>query len=1086
VTIEDAVALARKIVEKVALTLFLFSDPDIAQLGEKIPINEYADAIFLTLDEDALNQLDRTPRWGVASARVARVFSATQDVNIRATAALTWAVALNTIGEFREALAAARDAAARFASLNHPAKTSESLCEAAWASSFIGDVRQATQDVKAARTTDASPHLRASCDWIQARVLRSQSEFSEATKLLEKALAYYQSVPSPLLAARCERELAYTYVMSQQRGGLELLDRLQSWFENERYALDAAICALTRTNLWLESGQYAQALNALPSIQKIFADLQAEFFGAVCDRNRGLALMSLHRYPESLQASQRARDYFSAHAIYAEVSACEMNLGATYDSMNRYNEALESYGHAAELVHGEGREKREALIYLNMALIHTRQGRYSQALDLTHRALETAASKNLEPMIAACHESFAACYRELGDYDAALSHARERKAILQKQGMSRPLIPSNLSLAEILLARGERAEAERCLAEAERGAEIEGSDIYLAACHRLQARVAMLTADTHPALEKIEQARQLYSQHHRFVDAALCDLTQGETHLQRKEIAEAKKYFRRARRVLSPAFLDYAWRAEYGLGKCARALKRPAPALTHHLKAVRAMDASRASLVTEELSNDFFAGRHAVYDDALTLAFDRRRWEGALEVIELSKSRTFLALLRERGWKSQQFRDDPHIMELIEHEKESRYRLNGFRRSLVTPSSANGALRSGKGRDPISIAAQQELAAMVHENESFAARLRMAVSGLAGVPAPARFDLTQFRRATNAILGSNWAALDYYLNGDQLTVAIVRPTRLEVMRRNLNSNDRAILAACVSTETNLRETIYRGATGGEDAPGQAYLRRLTRLLIPARLDAETLIIAPHRDLHGLPFHALMSRDGFLIERHAVIYTPSLQALQLLFSQPNVISADASLVVGLSDFNDCMPALPAAGTEIEKVLALFPERAQSLWQVRATRKKIFEWNAAGELQKFKLLHFATHAVFDQAAAHQSRLYLYDEVLTTLDILDLTLNARLVTLSACQTAVGKRGPGDEALSLVRAFFYAGAQALLATQGRVQDQAAQTLTSKFYREWSVGQDAARALQTAQIEMIREGRAAHEWAPFVLFGRP
>ena len=115
-----------------------------------------------------------------------------------------------------------------------------------------------------------------------------------------------------------------------------------------------------------------------------------------------------------------------------------------------------------------------------------------------------------------------------------------------------------------------------------------------------------------------------------------------------------------------------------------------------------------------------------------------------------------------------------------------------------------------------------------------------------------------------------------------------------------------------------------------------------------------------------------------------------------------------------------------------------------------------------------------------------MLLHDHALTTLDILDLTLNARVVTLSACQTALGQGGRGDELVGLARAFFYAGTRALLATLWSVEDQSMAELTERFYGHLTSGENIAVALQRVQIEMIREGRRPYQWAPLVLMGRP
>jgi CHAT domain-containing protein len=267
--------------------------------------------------------------------------------------------------------------------------------------------------------------------------------------------------------------------------------------------------------------------------------------------------------------------------------------------------------------------------------------------------------------------------------------------------------------------------------------------------------------------------------------------------------------------------------------------------------------------------------------------------------------------------------------------------------------------------------------------------------------------------------------------------------------------------------------------------GASYLQRLYSLLIPGGLGT-TLIISPHGVLHGLPFHALMDGATYLIEQHTLVYLPCLQALQLLTSKPGDGNVMQPLVVGISNFGDQMRPLPAAAVEVDLVRRMFGEAGTSLLEGQATRRKILELDAAGELQKYNVLHFATHAILDRVAPHQSGVILADDTLTVMDILDLSLDARLVTLSACQTALGEGGQGDELVDLARAFFYAGARALLATLWHVEDQPMAELTEWFYRYLTQGENAAVALRQAQIEMIRAGRLPYQWASFALIGRP
>jgi CHAT domain-containing protein len=156
----------------------------------------------------------------------------------------------------------------------------------------------------------------------------------------------------------------------------------------------------------------------------------------------------------------------------------------------------------------------------------------------------------------------------------------------------------------------------------------------------------------------------------------------------------------------------------------------------------------------------------------------------------------------------------------------------------------------------------------------------------------------------------------------------------------------------------------------------------------------------------------------------------------------------------------------------------------LWQRKATREKILEWNRSGAMAEFDVLHFATHAVIERGAPAWSRILLADDDLTTADVLDLNLNARLVTLSACASAVSAPGAGDELVGLTRAFFYAGTRAVVASLWQADDKTTGTLMQNFYAHLQRTASMADALRAAQLELRAAGVSPFYWAPFVIMG--
>lgn len=1090
----DILTAARQIASQLSVSTAIHQSilpPEILAAIAKTPPAQFEQTLA-TLIEMSRACLDQTPREAWAFARIAYELANTRvAARTKAETGLVLACALNRLGEFSAVLPLCHQAAEGFAKCEDAESKARSLCEAAWAYTFIGDLSQALATTERARATTASPLIHARCDWTHARVLRDQSHYLEAIALFEKACAQFQAHHLHLDTLRCEREIAHTRILGERGAVLPALEHLRQMFQDEGCALDAALCDYFLADALAETSRYSKALEHLAPARQVFADLEAGFFAAWCDLWLGVVYRHLNRFDESLQASHLARDYFLAHAISMEVTACDINLGNTYYILNRYDEALTHYHQAA--AYANDRAARLARIYTNLGLVYARQGAFSKSLDLQHRALQISTSKNLPVLAAHNHANLAMCYRQLGQWTEALQHLICARVTFAQQNMREQVTAREIDLAEVRLARGETAEALTCLKRARRAAVADGLDSFVAVCDHLLAQVAARTSDPTRALGRLEHARARFRKHAQIVDAALCDLTEGELRLQWHETNSARDCFERARAVLKTGFPDYAWRVDYGLGRCAQTQNDGATALAHYLRAVHTIAASRSALVTEQLSNDFFARRQSVFDDALALALQQDSAPAALEVIEASKARTFLTLLHalRRDWKSPRGQDDPYIAQLNAREKELRYQLDALRgRMAMQAAPAFGEpLRGDASHEPVSIAALQELEALTQAYESVVTQLQLATTGLAGVSIPAPFKLDKFRDTANSAFGSDWSALGYYWADGTLTIVLISPTETRVERKTLSSFDRAILEQCTASEPDLRELIYRGTLRGAAVPssGASYLRRLYALLIPPGLGT-TLIISPHGALHRLPFHALVCpREGVcLIEQHTLFYSPSLQALQILLSESVGNSVQQPLILGISDFKDQMRPLPSAAVEVARVHRAFDGCGTVLWGDQATRRKVFDLNASGELQTFDVLHFATHAVLDRAAPHHSRVILSDDALSVMDILDLALNARLVTLSACQTALGEDGAGDELIGLARAFFYAGARALLATLWTVEDRAMAEITARFYRHLTQGENAAAALRKAQIEMIRAGYPAYQWAAFALIGRP
>jgi CHAT domain-containing protein len=138
--------------------------------------------------------------------------------------------------------------------------------------------------------------------------------------------------------------------------------------------------------------------------------------------------------------------------------------------------------------------------------------------------------------------------------------------------------------------------------------------------------------------------------------------------------------------------------------------------------------------------------------------------------------------------------------------------------------------------------------------------------------------------------------------------------------------------------------------------------------------------------------------------------------------------------------------------------------------------------------FRYLHFATHGEFNSDAPLKSALLLsrdreHDGLLTVDKLYSMKLDADLVTLSACETGLGKIANGDDVVGLTRGFLYAGASSIVASLWKVDDKATSYLMTRFYDNLERS-DKREALRQAQRDTL--GRYAHPyyWAAFQLTG--
>jgi CHAT domain-containing protein len=264
-----------------------------------------------------------------------------------------------------------------------------------------------------------------------------------------------------------------------------------------------------------------------------------------------------------------------------------------------------------------------------------------------------------------------------------------------------------------------------------------------------------------------------------------------------------------------------------------------------------------------------------------------------------------------------------------------------------------------------------------------------------------------------------------------------------------------------------------------------------------------LIVVPIGWMAGIPIEALT--DEFLIsyvpsgtiyarlrEQHRSLRDPSLLALgDPNFSIPaaEAIRQQRELDVALTGrTRDQIKPLPGSRYEVNALQMLFP-RATVLLGSEASEQKLDDLAERNRLQDYRVLHFATHGQIDAIAATRSALLLArdklpdpteparpsgmvcDGRLTVAEIGAWQLDADLVTLSACETALGLQGGGEGLLGFSQVLFRKGARSLLLSLWKVDDTATALLMTRFYENW-LGKRKDLKEPMPKAEALREAK--------------
>jgi CHAT domain-containing protein len=775
---------------------------------------------------------------------------------------------------------------------------------------------------------------------------------------------------------------------------------------------------------------------------------------------------ALRHYEQALVISERLRSTTSMSQDHGNIGLCLLGLG-------EIDAALERFERAATLAAQAGMRQDEAYWtrHKGNALVH--KGRYDAGLEAYRAALVIYETLGAKAELAEGVHDLGRLYLRLGDPDSAERSFRRALELSRSIGLARGVTTNQLALGDLELRRQrldraaahyEQARLRAATGAGERHVQAD-SLLRLALVHRRQTQLAQSSAEVTQALVI---AREIEA---RPVEAEAL-FAGAELDRLRGRIAAALEGYASAQSALAKSGdPDLLWQVHYGRALALEAHGELAAAVAELTAAVTLIEGVRSRLQEPRFRAGYVEDKYEVYIELVRLQLQLGRTEAAFHTAERLRARSYAELLGGRVAA-------PMSVEERKTEAALRARVRRLEQAIRDEDAAERPTQRQRAVYLLMnelLLAERDYQAFLDDRVAQAAPSAIAMA----VPKPPE--------RIRGLLRDGEALIEYLVGAETLVAFVV--TSRTVTARTLAIR-RPELNARVSL---LRDLIQRPGDDRWVKPAQGLSAALIEPIESAGAleGIRHLYLVPHGVLNHLPFALLArERDGtrsLLIDRYTLAHLPTAAALQERTSRPGQPPSLLALAPGRS-------RLRYAPEEARSVHALYGVGSRLLLGDKATESSFKK--LAGD---YRVLHLATHGEFNSFNPLMSGLELEadaldDGLLQIHEILGLRLDADLVTLSACETALGSGyftdvPATDELVGMTRAFLAAGSSTVMATLWQIDDRATVDFMKRFYDRMSrAGADAsaANALARTQRELRASRERAHPyfWAPYVVAG--
>jgi CHAT domain-containing protein len=875
---------------------------------------------------------------------------------------------------------------------------------------------------------------------LQARALRALGRHQDALPAFAAASAYATEAGNHLLALQVRvGEIDSLVMLGQWDEATILAQYLETSLKAEGAFEDAARVIGNIGSLYLRNDRYEAALRSYEQGESLLDMTSSPRMRAGMVVNQAIALTYLGRYDDAQQRYTAAQELYLGQDAPFEAAVVDANIGFLHYSAGRYGVALAHLTRASQAFQQSGREHELARCEVDRGDVYQASNLFTEAEVCYRRAISIFLRLPL-------------------DYD----HAR-----------------AELGCAASLFAQGRTVEAEAILERAEGRFAALSNSIQLAHTHLLRAHRLRQTGNADAAREAALSAEATFAQHSLAGWAAEARLLAIQDAEDDPDLLSGLEEIITTARAEARGWLES--RAERMLGQIYLRAGQRFAAVIHLRRSVAALESIRVQIAPEELHLSFLTDKEEVYAELIELLlsdpFGEAEITEALQALEQARSRMLLErILRNREGDTPALQSgvlSPEARGIWDRLVRLRAELSRTYRDALSLEDTETRRQSPVRNQELT---DLEMAYSRLVREADVAGLLPRETFLSSPLDVARLQQTLAPEETLLLYAHIGGCLGaFVVRCDSVDVVpklalweeveyAARRLRYHLQKMELAPELRALLSGSLLPEVNQALShLY-----------DLVLRPLTHLL-----NGNRLILAPCHPLHNLPFHALRVDNQYVLDLWEMVYTPSAAVWQALAERDcsgenSSHDSPQKFVVGVSEYG-----IARVTEEIEAVAGLL-DSPQVLSEKEATVSAV-----RTALGQSSICHLATHALFRKDNPLFSGLHLADGWLLARDLYEMSVNAELVTLSACSTGSACIAPGGEWMGLARGFLAAGTKRVVASLWPADDAATTDLMTQFYAFRETHSTAA-ALRAAQQEIRKRWPHPYYWGAFCTIGSP